>query len=228
MLECIEVKNTRSDELIMNIVEEAPRKEPYRELRLITPRGDVFCRFYPSPGSRRAAVWVGGVFGGWDTPARGLYLRWCEDLAAAGVASLRIRYRDPQVLMEAVHDVLSGIEYLESQGAEALALTGHSFGGAVVIQAAARSAAVRTVVTLATQAYGAEAAAQLGPRCSMLLLHGTADRVLPPAASEYVHSMAAPPKRLILLPGADHGLDQAAQQVYDEVRRWVLSELAVS
>jgi hypothetical protein len=44
-----------------------------------------------------------------------------------------------------------------------------SSGGAVVTQAAARSPAVRTVLTLATQHYQVEQVAQLVPRCSILL-----------------------------------------------------------
>jgi hypothetical protein len=53
-----------------------------------------------------------------------------------------------------------------------VALTGHSFGGAVVIQAAAHSDAVRTCVPMSTQTYGVDPARELSPRCSILLAHG--------------------------------------------------------
>ena len=42
-------------------------------------------------------------------------------------------------------DVLAGISFLEQEGIGGVSLTGHSFGGAVVIQAASRSPLVRAI-----------------------------------------------------------------------------------
>jgi fermentation-respiration switch protein FrsA (DUF1100 family) len=150
---------------------------------------------------------------------------WPE-LLDAGSASLRVRVRHPHCLPDAVFDVCAGIAYLRRQGIEAVALTGHSFGGAVVIQAAARSPAVRTVVTRAIQSYGVEPVAGLAHRCSILSLHGAADHVLPAESSQYTHRIALEPKRLILYPGAGHGLDEVAAAVYHTVRQWIVTELA--
>jgi hypothetical protein len=50
-----------------------------------------------------------------------------------------VRFRHPTRLEESILDVLAGINYLQSEGMKVIALTGHSFGGAVVIQAAAIS-----------------------------------------------------------------------------------------
>ena len=197
----------------------------YRSVTLETDRGDVECRYYDAPGARCAAVWVGGAGGSWDTPARGLYPRLCEELAVDGIASLRVRFRHATVLEEAVFDVLAGIAHLERTGIGAFGLVGHSFGGAVVIRAAAASAAVRTVVALATQSYGADAARFLPPGCSILLVHGTADSVLPPSSSEYVHRLAREPKRLVLYEGAEHGLEEVADDVAELVRSWVVETL---
>lgn len=47
--------------------------------------------------------------------------------------------------------------------------------------------------------------AAIAPR-SLLLVHGTADTVLPPAVSEGLYRAAAEPKRLVLLPGAGHDI----------------------
>jgi pimeloyl-ACP methyl ester carboxylesterase len=91
----------------------------------------------------------------------------------------------------------------------------------VVIRAASGSPLVRAVVTLATQSYGAGAAAELGPRCALLLVHGLEDMVLPHSASVHVHVDAAEPKRLILLDGTGHNLDEAAGRVADETRTWL-------
>lgn len=199
--------------------------EPYQPVRLVTDRGDVACRFYEALGARRGAVWVGGAGGGWDTPARDLYPRLCQELLSEGIASLRVRFRNPRVLDEAVHDVQAGLAFLRGKGADTLALVGHSFGGAVVIQAAEADVAVRTVVALATQSYGAEPAARLGPRCSVLLIHGTADEVLSAGCSRHVYHIAQDPRRLILYPGAGHVLDEAADEVHQVVRDWILSAL---
>jgi dienelactone hydrolase len=192
---------------------------------MTTSRGEVAGRYYAVPAGRAAAVWVGGVGGGWDTPAQGLYPRLCDDLRGKEIASLRVRFRRPTDLSESVIDVLAGILFLQGEGIEAVALIGHSFGGAVVIRAAAHAPAVRTVVTLATQSYGTDPVDRLGPRCSILLIHGAADQVLPVACSENAYRRAGEPKRLLVLPGANHGLDEAADDVGRVVREWVSDQL---
>ena len=202
-----------------------PLQDGYHAITIATSRGRIAARYYPAPEARRAAVWVGGVGGDWDTPAQGLYPRLCEELVGEGIASLRVQYRHPTRLEECILDVLAGLHYLETEGCDTLALIGHSLGGAVVIQAAAASPTVRTVVTLATQSYGADPAAQLGPRCSILLLHGQEDQVLGPVCSAYVYQIAQEPKRLIVYPNADHGLDSVAGEVHQVVRDWVVERL---
>ena len=205
--------------------EEPPK--PYRPVRIETGEGPLACRYDAARGRAGGAmVWVGDVGGGWDTPALDLYPRLAEALVEAGLASLRVRFRDPADLHGCVHDVLAGAAFLLDQGVEALGVCGHSFGGAVAIRAAADVPEVRTVVALAPQAHGAEPAAALGPRCSILLIHGTADRVLPADCSRHIHQLAREPKRLVLVPGAGHVLDEAADAVYDEVRAWVTERLA--
>ena len=196
-----------------------------RPVTVETSRGRVACRYTWIPGTRAAALFVGGVGGGWDTPANDLYPRLAEELAADAIASLRVRFRDPTDLDEAVFDVLAGGSFLVDEGRDRLALVGHSFGGAVVIRAAAALPSARTVVTLATQGYGAAPVRDLGPRCSVLLVHGTQDRVLPPSSSEYVYELAREPKRLVLYEGAGHGLVEAAAEVRALVRGWIVEEL---
>ncbi len=204
-------------------------QDGYHPVFLQTRRGAVQCRYYPVDGTTHGAIWVGGVGGDWDTPARGLYADLCPELQsgaiASGIASLRLRYRYPTDLIESVYDVLAGIVYLQEQGIDAIALIGHSFGGAVVIQTAVRAEAVRTVVTLASQSYGAEVVPALEPRCSLLLIHGTGDPILPPQCSQQIYQLAPEPKRLIIYPDATHGLDEVAVEVRQVVRDWVVSQL---
>lgn len=212
-------------EMLVHNLEVEPIREDYHPVRLVTNRGNIESRYYKVPGARCGAIWVGGVGGGWDTPANGLYPQLCQELMGEAIASLRVRYRHPTILQESLIDVLAGISFLESEGVNAIALIGHSFGGAVVIQAAAIADTVRTVVTLASQSYGATPAAKLAPRCSILLIHGTVDRILSPTCSEYIYSLAQEPKRLILYEGADHGLDEVAEEVDRVVRDWIVENV---
>lgn len=214
-----------SFEMIVEDIELEPQQEEYHPVKLITSRGSIHCRYYPVEGANKAVIWVGGVGGGWDTPARGLYPLLCEFLREEGIASVRVRYRYPTDLQESTLDVLAALTYLQDEGINEFALVGHSFGGAVVIQAAAQSPDVRTVVTLATQSYGADPVTELATRCSLLLLHGTNDSVLSPHCSHNVYQLALEPKRLIIYPNAGHNLDEVADEVYLVIRYWIVQQL---
>ena len=140
------------------------------------------------------------------------------------MSTLRLKYRYSTDLTEAVHDVLAGVDLLVERGVERVGLVGHSFGGAVMIDAGAQSPWVATVVGLAPQGYGTEAVSELPPR-SLLLVHGTSDAVLPPSCSLSIHERARGRKELELIPGAGHVLDEAAEPVFTRVRDWLLREL---
>jgi pimeloyl-ACP methyl ester carboxylesterase len=187
---------------------------------LDTPFGRVEARYGEAPGDR-AVAFVGGAGGGFDSPARDLYGRLAAALPGEGIASLRLRFRRPADLDASVADLMAAIAELERLGKARIGLVGHSFGGAVVIRAGAAAPSVRAVVALATQSYGARPAAELGPRCALLLIHGIADPVLPPEASRMVFDIAEEPKRLVLVEGAGHGLDEASEEVEQTVRAWL-------
>lgn len=173
----------------------------------------------------QGVIWAGGVGGDWDSPAQQLYPRLGQILARSGIASLQVRYRQPTQINPSVVDVLVGIRFLQDQGIESIALVGHSFGGAVVIQAAAETLAVKTVVALASQTYGTDSVVELATRCSLLLLHGAADPVLSPACSEQIYARALEPKQLIVYPDAGHNLDEVADEVEDAVLNWLTEQL---
>ena len=122
----------------------------------------------------------------------------------------------------------AAVALLEAEDVESVALVGHSFGGAVVIQAAAASESVKTCVPMSTQTYGADPAADLGPRCSILLAHGKADEILPHRCSEYVYRIARDPKKLLLKDGARHGLDEWSEELPGILREWIRAELRKS
>lgn len=221
------MKNQNLEILRIQVQEVAvqPQQEGYHAVELLTERDRLLCRYYPVENAQKAAIFVGGVGGDWDSPANGLYPTLCQELQQQGIASLRIHFRYSTQLEEAVYDVLTGIVYLQDKGINSVALTGHSFGGAVVIRAAAISEAVQTVVALAPQAYGADVADQLANRCSLLLIHGEADSILSPNCSHHIHNLAREPKKILLYPNAGHGLDEVAAEVHGVVRDWIPQQL---
>lgn len=219
----------RPDRLRMEVfeVDVGPPDRGWHPVLLRTDRGDLELRHHPAPDARSAVVMVGGVGGGWDSPARGLYDRLGVDLSRDGICALRVRYRLPANFDECVLDLRAGLEYLLELGHESIGFVGHSFGGAVVIRVAdAVPGHARTVVTLATQSWGTDHVAHLPRDCSLLCVHGVADDVLPPACSEQVYERAHDPKRLVLLSRAGHVLDEAADEVHRLVHDWLLKELA--
>jgi len=211
--------------LIIGDVQVKLRQDSYYPTQLITNDGPIDLRYYQVMDAQQAIIWVGGVGGGWDTPAHGLYPRLCQELMDEGLASLRVRYRHPTILQDAILDVRAGMAYLQSVGMKAVALVGHSLGGAVVIQAAAASSMARSVVTLATQSYGTESVSDLASDCSLLLVHGTDDESLPALCSQFVYQRAHEPKRLVLYQGAHHGLTEVAEEVYQLVTDWIREQM---
>jgi pimeloyl-ACP methyl ester carboxylesterase len=212
--------------LVRDVRRDNPVPGLYLPLWLKTERGEIECRLYEAGDTPKAVIWVGGVGGGWDSPAREMYPRLAEELTVEGIASLRLRYRHPQKLNEAVFDVRAGIDYLQGEGRDHIALVGHSLGGAVVIQAAAGNPDIRTIVTLAAMSYGTELVRELMPTTSLLLLHGGADTVLPASCSRVIHDRATVYKRIVVLPNAGHVLDESAEEVCRTVQNWLVDELS--
>ncbi len=192
-----------------------------------TDRGDIEAVYHPVAGAVAAVIWVGGTDGGVMGPAEEIYPTLAADLAMEGVASLRLAFRilgSPGNLPEAVHDVQAGMRFLEGHGLRRVVLVGHSFGAAVVIDAAPRSPEVAAVVTLAAQSPGTERAAQVSPR-PLLLVHGMDDQRLPPWCSQDIYRRAREPKKLVLMPGARHSLRQCREELRRLLRSWIADQL---
>ena len=211
-------------EMVLQKIEPAGVQDGYHVIRLHTSRGLVLAHYYEARGAKQAVVWIGGIGGGFDTPAKGLYPVLAQQLVPEGVSSLHVRYRHPTILEEAVLDVLAALAFLQAVGVESAAIVGHSFGGAVAIWTATLSPLAKAVVTLATQSYGTAMAGQLSPR-PLLLIHGAADTVLPPGASEQVYQRARPPRELKLYPDAGHALDEIADELQTFLGSWLLGKL---
>ena len=141
-------------ENVLQVIKSSTSHEGYTSLCLITQRGQVQCRFYELPGFEKAVIFIGGVGGDWDSPARLLYPHLCVELKDSGIASFRVRFRDPHNLDQSVFDVIAVLSYLRSAGIRHIGIVGHSFGGAVAIRSASIATDVKAVVTLATQSFG--------------------------------------------------------------------------
>lgn len=198
-----------------------------RALEIDSARGPIRCAYHRVPDAVTAVLMVGGGDGGLDGPAEALYPDLASDLAAAGVAALRLDFRVhafPGPVEDGVHDVLTGVDFLVGDGARRVGLLGHSFGGAVVIEAGVRSERVASVATLATQTAGAQRVAELAPT-PLLLVHGLDDTRLAPDCSRLLHELAGEPKRLKLLAGATHSLRQRREDVRRLLLEWFAETL---
>lgn len=180
-------------------------------LEVSTARGTVRGVLYPVEGATDAVAMVGGA---------GVYEELATRLQAGGAAALRLEYRTPNYLEECVHDLLAGIEALDQRGIEWVVLVGWSFGGAVVISVGAASGTVVGVATVASQTQGADAVGELSPEKSLLLIHGTADRVLSYELSRDLYASAGEPKELVLYPDDGHGIEGHRPEMLEKLYGW--------
>jgi fermentation-respiration switch protein FrsA (DUF1100 family) len=201
-----------------------PESETSERLQLVTSEGALPCCYHPAKGEH-AILWVFGAGGGLGGPAGGLYTRLGRQFRESGTASLELDYRHPGDLEGCILDVLIGLAYLESLGKSRIVLVGHSFGGAVVINAGVTSDAVIAVAALSSQTAGTHAVGKLSPK-PVIFIHGEKDEILPPACSRDLHAHAGEPKELILYPGCFHGLDQCQEALDRDLSRWLRDVLA--
>jgi fermentation-respiration switch protein FrsA (DUF1100 family) len=201
-----------------------PEDDASERLRLVTSQGAITSRLHPAEGER-AILWVFGAGGGLGGPAGGLYTRLGRQVQPSGVTSLELDYRRPGYLQDCVLDVLVGLAYLETLGKSRIVLVGHSFGGAVVINAGAISAAVVAVAALSSQTAGTGGVDRLSPK-PVLFIHGEADEVLPADCSRDLYARAGEPKALILYSGCRHGLDQCREALDQDLTGWINQVLA--
>ncbi len=205
-----------------------PPPDDAQRVEIESERGAIEGAFSPPPEGGPVVVMVGGGDGGLDGPV-GLYPALAHDLAEVGIGTLRVDFRIhrfPGPVDEGVHDVRVAVAWLAEQGVEHVGLLGHSFGGAVVIEAAAQEPQhVVSIATLATQTAGAQRVDELAPR-PLLLIHGLDDVRLSPDCSRLLYSLAGEPKELVLLEGATHSLRQRQPEVRALLVEWFARTLA--
>jgi pimeloyl-ACP methyl ester carboxylesterase len=113
---------------------------------------------------------------------------------------------------------------LKGIGAEKIILVGHSFGGAVVIKAAALADTVVAVGSLSSQRFGTSEIDKLNK--PLLLIHGSTDDILDKAASEDIFSRANEPKDIVIIEGAGHGLSENAEDVFVLLKTFIQKHAA--
>lgn len=196
-----------------------------RGLLLITNRGSIRTIIHHDTTSptHRGVVWVGGARGGFDGPAGSMF-KLLGDSLSPGITSLRVDYRQPNVLAECVMDTLAALSFLSGTGHTDVILIGHSFGGAVVIKAAPYSEVAKGVVALSSQTFGAGDVAQVSPS-PLLLVHGEADTVLSQDSSRQIFEWAEEPKELRLIPENGHRFEESAEDIRQLVFDWIVRHL---
>ncbi|HJU11640.1 MAG TPA: hypothetical protein VJ728_12225 [Candidatus Binataceae bacterium] len=194
-----------------------------RKFLIRTSRGEIPIIVHTAENASRVALCVCGAIGGFDGPAM-LYPRLGLTMPHTGYAIARMNYRYPNEFDECVLDILGALTFVGSMGHERAALIGHSFGGAVVINAGTLSPLVTTVVAISSQLAGAHVVSELAPK-PLLLIHGTADRILPDECSRMLYERAREPKELKLFDGADHRLTSHGDELFTTVQEWLESRV---
>jgi pimeloyl-ACP methyl ester carboxylesterase len=194
-----------------------------RRVTIGTTRGAIPLILHAAAEKGRAVLCVSGAIGGFDGPSM-LYPRLGLELPRRGFTIARLDYREPNEFGECLVDTMAALTFLAGIGHERVALIGHSFGGAVAINAGTLSPKVTTVIALSSQLAGAHVAGELAPK-PLLLIHGDADMILSHESSEALYERAGEPKTIRILPGVGHGLSEAQDEVFALVADWLTQKV---
>ena len=194
-----------------------------RRVTIATTLGAIPLIVHAAPEAGRAVLCVSGAIGGFDGPSM-LYPRLGLELPRRGFTIARLDYREPNEFGECLVDAMAAVMFLSGIGHTRIALIGHSFGGAVAINAGTLSPKVTTVIALSSQLAGAHVAGELAPK-PLLLIHGGADTILSHESSEALYERAGEPKTIKILPGVGHGLAEAQDEVFALVSEWLMQKV---
>ena len=205
--------------------EEAVISPDLRHLEIYTMRGLLTVLWHGPVDAERVVIMAGGAMGGLLGPAGGLYHDLGTRFAAEGIGTLRVGYRKPNDLVRCVHDVAAAADLASRAGGARFVTVGHSFGGAVAVQAGmVLGQHCAGIVTLSTQSAGCEDAAQLSADVPVLLLHGDHDEILAADTSRVVQMLIGHGE-VEILPGTGHLLSEAADHLRSRLGDWIPDQL---
>jgi pimeloyl-ACP methyl ester carboxylesterase len=189
-------------------------------VELFSPKGLLTLLWHGPRDAHDVVLLCGGALGGLLGPADGLYHDLGTVFAQIGIGTIRVGYRRANDLDACIVDTVAAAELAGRSGASSFVTVGHSFGGAVAINAAVTlSSHAAGVVTLATQSAGCEQADLLGDT-PLLLLHGDRDEILPVSSSQVVR-MIAGSGELVVFPGTGHLFTQVDHELRERLVRWI-------
>lgn len=133
-------------------------------------------------------------------------------------------------------DVRAAIGWLENEYKRPLVVVGFSFGAAMALSACCHQTvgrgtpdSVRAVVALGlptrTQKHAYQYSFLAGCSLPKLFLSGERDEFAPVADLQRVAATTAEPKKLVLLPGADHFFAGQLEAMQNALARWLLEQL---
>jgi len=194
---------------------------------LRTDRGDLQAIWHQAPEAQHGVIWVSGARGASAgrvrAPMPGSRTCCGGTISPPSGCATGTPTSCPNVRWIS----WPGFAYLQQDRVQRVVLVGHSFGGAVVITAGAVHDRVAGVVALASQTYGARLAGQLAPR-PLLVVHGKADTRLPYTCGVQIYAWAQEPKQLVLYEGAEHRLDECAEDLDQLLTQWIPATLRAS
>jgi hypothetical protein len=124
-----------------------------------------------------------------------------------------------------IADVQVALDYLAERFALPILFAGFSFGAAIGLRAAVPDPRVHALIALGipVNAEGREYTYENLHECSKpkLLLSGAADEFATPAQLERVLASAAEPKRLVVIPGADHFFTGHLEEMRVALGEWL-------
>lgn len=187
---------------------------------LHTNHGDLEAVLVPCEGRSGCVIFIG------DEGAEGVYRLLSQQLVDAGVSSLRLRPRVGGELFDTIVDVMAGCSFLKGIGGASAVVVGHSYAGAVAIRSGLLSPFVCAVAALAPQLVGTQGVEELGK--PLLLIHGSADQVLLPLASQDIYERARSPKQLVMVDGAGHGFTGEGERLMALLRDFIAGNVGAT